>query len=274
MSSKMSSKMYSIAFVFSIFFVSSAVALEGATFDTSRNTLTIPTVNIDNQIFYYLRLSLSAFETEIRFEVEDGREIDPQDYSDAYYSTATSRLSVLNVDLDGSQWLINLDLVRDSSQFIVGSLLSATADTKGNVSKVEYIDNTMSRYIYRFLEEGTIETIENTRAGYRFNDDNTVSIHANYAGYPIYGTHGGDMNTEDVSSAIALSRTFRDWINHHLSETSSGQEDNGTFSNFDIDFPALANALSRHSWVYACASASVTRGFWDSVARACEAPIE
>lgn len=267
----MSPKMHSVAFLILITCAPSAVASEGAIFNSVENTLTIPVVNVGDQGFYYLELSFSPSETDIRLTIEEAREIDRPGNSNAYFSTATSRLSVSNVDVGGDQWILNLDLVQGSSQFIVESMLLPTLDTEGRISEVEYLDNSMERYIYRFDEAGKIENIEDQWQVFSFQADSTVTVFANY-GAPGFGTDLGEMDAGDVGSAISLYYFFESIRQLHHSEITSSELDYHAFPALNRNFQPLANALSIPSWIFACAYAAGSTNSWESIVKACESP--
>ena len=260
----MSHKMYPIVFFLLMFFAAPALASEAALYNNIEDTFTIPIVNVDDQSFYYLELNLSV--SENRFNIKDAWEIDPQSNSNAYFSTATSRLSLANVDVDGDQWIINLDLTQDSSQFIVESMFLPTLDAAGNISEVEYIDNTMEHFIYRFNEEGKIDHIETESNVYSFRADGSVNV------YAIYGTHLGDLNADDLGSSVNLYYFFR-WVSEiHHAEITSSEDDYAAINERYINYRSIANALSIPSWLFACASATVSTNSWETVVKACEAP--
>ena len=265
----MSHKMSLIVFFCLMFFAASAPASEAALYNNIEDTFTIPIVNVDDQSFYYLELRLS--ESENRFNIKDAWEIGSQNNSDGYFSTATSRLSLANVDMDGGQWIINLDLTQDSSQFMVESMFLPTLDAAGNISEVEYIDNALEHFIYRFNEALKIDHIETERFVYSFQADGSVNVYANY-GAPNYGTHLGDLNADELSSSISLYYFFR-WVSQlHHSEITSSQEDYAAINEVNINYRSVANALSIPSWLFACASATVSTNSWETVVKACEAP--
>lgn len=271
----MSRKMYSISFLSLMFLISSAMASERMLYNGVEKTLTIPVVNVDDQAFYYLKMVGSESEGKIRFNIVEAKEIGPQNDINAHFSTTTSRLSLANVgvDAESGNWIINLDLVQGSSQFTVDSLFLPTTNTEGNISKVDYIDNTMEHYAYRFNEQGKIDRIETERFIFRFLEDGIVRVHANYGAPIIFGTHGGDLHVSGIGSGGSLYQSLRSMFELHHSETTNNKLDHGVVSYFDIDFQSLANALSIPSWLFACASAAINTNSWEPVVMACERPI-
>lgn len=269
----MSHKMYSVAILLLVFSTSLTVASEEIVYDRVENTFSIPSINVDDQVFYYLELSRSVSEAEIRYNIEEAREIDPQSNSNAYFSSATSRLSLANVDVDGSQWIYNLDLDQGSLQFIIESTFLPILDAEGKLSEIEYIDNTLEHYTYRFNEAGRIDHIETDWLVYSFRQNGDVGVYANYGGpAPYWGTHAADLDADDIGSAVSLYYFFRAAVETHLSELTSDQQDYTVISDRSTNYQSIANALAIPSWLFECASATVSNESWEPIVMACEAP--
>ena len=71
----MSPKICSMGFLLFMFIASSAAAFEGAICNSMENTLTTPAVNIGDENFHYLELSLSNSNTDIISDVKEVREM-------------------------------------------------------------------------------------------------------------------------------------------------------------------------------------------------------
>jgi hypothetical protein len=208
--------------------------------------------------------------TETFFDVKAVSEIESKNNSDAYYSIDSSRLSVPNVEMAGEQWILNLGLASDGSRFLFDSALLPTLDADGKILEVEYIDNLMEHYTYRFDEDGEINTIVSRQYYWEFLDEYNIRVYANYG---IRATDGGVMSVDEWSSAGGIARFFVRIFNEHLSEASDNTSfDAFTYSEPSRDFPALANALSIPSWVYACASVAASTNSWEAVVQACDSP--
>lgn len=256
-----------------MFIAASGEASEGARYDSEENILTIPAVNIGDQSFYYLQLSLSSSEIEILFDVKEAREIERPSSSEAYYSTSTSRLSVPSVDVGGEQWVVNLNLLQDSSQFRVDSILLPFFDVAGGLTDVEYIDRSMDRFTFRFNEAGNIESVASLSLLLTYVGNDRVVVHTLRS-----HTHIGELDAADLESVPALSRFFDTWWIAYSSEETSGTTDTSSAysglyissGGLDLKLPSLANAISNSSWIYQCASAATAADSRTSIIPACE----
>jgi len=269
---KISLTLLSIALLF-LSSTFSAMASEGARYDIKENTLTIPAVNIGDQSFYYLQLSLSSSEPDIIFDVKEVREIERPSSSEAYYSTGTSRLSVPSVDVGGAQWIVNLDLLQDSNQFRADSMLLPFFDVAGGLTDVEYIDSSMNKFTFHFNEVGNIESVESIWLLLSYVNNDRIVLHTLNS-----HTHIGELDAADLESISALSKFFDTWWHAYSAEETSGTTDTSSTpygfyadtGGLDLKLPALANAISNSSWIVACAYATVSSNSRESIVEACE----
>ncbi len=267
-------KLIKIATVLPYLVVASNALFAGEiiTFDIATGTLLIPVVNVDDEAFYHLELHAGGAEPDIHFQISAADELPIADSAAAYFSSESGLLTVPNLDINGTQWVLNLLFDQNSALFLFDSILSYQFNPDGWISEVLYtdtqIDERMLRFdwrTYTYDGEGNTKSIRSEWLIHTFLDNGQIEM------WSTTDTYLGHFDIAVLESVDALNNYFNSfWFEYNAEITSGTQDDSAFIRTADSRF--LVNTVSSRRWMYDCAISVLGAHSWDSIVSICGSP--